>query len=474
MRGLKDGAFDEWKENVTAMIDEIQENLQLLNSYHVGESHVTQLCLEDAGEGTVAAVIKLKCEFEIDWCNLSKHDRIRIEGAIEELQANLGDTGDEKLDGKVIKWEGWEGSLMILVSASSLVLTTLFQSLPLQLKTGAATVESMEPALLWTTIGSTAKLIKESIGEIVLPATAEEVAGGAPTSSSAVISLYIAALEESAGADEKPAPKRGVGKETVASLPTHFTLECLAQISSSFTGNVSGHDLTAVGATGGNVAQKAAFGGGSALQAVATLKQRTTQLGDSNIFGRLLGPTSKEMVAQRTQMLEEVGQHGNVTPCAMCESDPPLAATWKCLVCPEVHFCDTCCKLEHTSKKTRAHKRERIGGASLARRPALAPARNAGSLAGNISHSSTDGMDGGAESVSSNAPNRMKCPITRDLMLDPVVMADGVSYERKAIVEWLQSNDTSPLTNKKLSHFNSSSNLALKEEIEELKSSVAP
>lgn len=35
-------------------------------------------------------------------------------------------------------------------------------------------------------------------------------------------------------------------------------------------------------------------------------------------------------------------------------------------------------------------------------------------------------------------------------MKDPYVAADGFSYERQGIEKWLQSHDTSPMTNLKL------------------------
>eukprot|EP01047_Picozoa_sp_COSAG01_P075499 COSAG01_NODE_12955_length_1657_cov_2.930680_2_plen_162_part_00 len=43
-------------------------------------------------------------------------------------------------------------------------------------------------------------------------------------------------------------------------------------------------------------------------------------------------------------------------------------------------------------------------------------------------------------------PDSFNCPITKSIMRDPVTTADGHSYEREAIQEWLQRNDTSPLT----------------------------
>jgi hypothetical protein len=44
-------------------------------------------------------------------------------------------------------------------------------------------------------------------------------------------------------------------------------------------------------------------------------------------------------------------------------------------------------------------------------------------------------------------PAEFICPITAELMHDPVVAMDGFSYERQAIAQWLQTHDTSPCTN---------------------------
>ncbi len=47
-------------------------------------------------------------------------------------------------------------------------------------------------------------------------------------------------------------------------------------------------------------------------------------------------------------------------------------------------------------------------------------------------------------------PDGFLCPITQDIMKDPVMLVDGHSYERKAIVDWLQRSNRSPLTNEVL------------------------
>jgi len=61
------------------------------------------------------------------------------------------------------------------------------------------------------------------------------------------------------------------------------------------------------------------------------------------------------------------------------------------------------------------------------------------------------------------------CPITQEIMEDPVVCADGHSYERSAITQWLLSRDTSPCTNTPLAHRNVVPNYALRNLIAEVR-----
>lgn len=44
------------------------------------------------------------------------------------------------------------------------------------------------------------------------------------------------------------------------------------------------------------------------------------------------------------------------------------------------------------------------------------------------------------------------CPITHDVMTDPVVSADGYTYEREAIARWFESSRKSPVTGQTLPH----------------------
>ena len=49
-------------------------------------------------------------------------------------------------------------------------------------------------------------------------------------------------------------------------------------------------------------------------------------------------------------------------------------------------------------------------------------------------------------------PEEVLCPITTELMVDPVFTADGHTYERKSIELWLTKKRTSPLTGEPLAH----------------------
>ncbi len=49
-----------------------------------------------------------------------------------------------------------------------------------------------------------------------------------------------------------------------------------------------------------------------------------------------------------------------------------------------------------------------------------------------------------------NVPHYLKCPISHELMRDPVTARDGRTYERESIVEWLSNHSTSPFTRQKI------------------------
>jgi hypothetical protein len=63
--------------------------------------------------------------------------------------------------------------------------------------------------------------------------------------------------------------------------------------------------------------------------------------------------------------------------------------------------------------------------------------------------------------------NCFMCPITHELMSDPVIAGDGHTYERAAIVNWLQRNDRSPVTNERLSSRALIPNFTIKQAVHE-------
>ena len=65
----------------------------------------------------------------------------------------------------------------------------------------------------------------------------------------------------------------------------------------------------------------------------------------------------------------------------------------------------------------------------------------------------------------------MQCPIMQDglPMNDPVIAADGITYERAAIERWFTTRDTSPMTNMRLANKQLTPNYALKAVIDAMK-----
>ncbi len=63
-------------------------------------------------------------------------------------------------------------------------------------------------------------------------------------------------------------------------------------------------------------------------------------------------------------------------------------------------------------------------------------------------------------------PMEWYCPITQELMRDPVIADDGFTYERKAIQEWFAKSPISPLTGAKMGSLKIIPNIALKQTIQ--------
>lgn len=65
-----------------------------------------------------------------------------------------------------------------------------------------------------------------------------------------------------------------------------------------------------------------------------------------------------------------------------------------------------------------------------------------------------------------DVPDEFLCPITQDIMRDPVTCSDGFTYERNAIAEWFMAGKfTSPMTNDVLTNTDFTANLTLRDSI---------
>jgi U-box domain len=60
------------------------------------------------------------------------------------------------------------------------------------------------------------------------------------------------------------------------------------------------------------------------------------------------------------------------------------------------------------------------------------------------------------------------CPITGELMIDPVVDSEGNTYERSAIELWIEGHHTSPITRNIITRYDLRPNRSLKNAIEEI------
>jgi hypothetical protein len=70
-------------------------------------------------------------------------------------------------------------------------------------------------------------------------------------------------------------------------------------------------------------------------------------------------------------------------------------------------------------------------------------------------------------------PNEFLCPITAEIMRDPVIGTDGHTYERSAITAWLGSNAISPITRASMTVAGLTPNIAVRSQIDRLLGSNA-
>lgn len=73
------------------------------------------------------------------------------------------------------------------------------------------------------------------------------------------------------------------------------------------------------------------------------------------------------------------------------------------------------------------------------------------------------------ERFQSDLEDFISCPISLDVITDPVVAADGYTYERSAIVAWLRHKRTSPVNRQPLSQSSLVSNIAMRQLVDKYK-----
>ena len=75
---------------------------------------------------------------------------------------------------------------------------------------------------------------------------------------------------------------------------------------------------------------------------------------------------------------------------------------------------------------------------------------------------------------SKQIPERLCCPISLELMVRPVIAADGHTYDRSSIEDWLaRGNTTSPTTGAPLEHLHLADNHLVRSMVSEYQDSMA-
>nr|CAI5824457.1 unnamed protein product [Callosobruchus analis] len=78
-------------------------------------------------------------------------------------------------------------------------------------------------------------------------------------------------------------------------------------------------------------------------------------------------------------------------------------------------------------------------------------------------------------STTMDIPHEFLCPITHEIMREPVTCSDGFTYEKRAIAEWFMSGKyTSPMTNEHLANTEYTCNLELRNAIHEFLDQTEP
>jgi hypothetical protein len=112
-------------------------------------------------------------------------------------------------------------------------------------------------------------------------------------------------------------------------------------------------------------------------------------------------------------------------------------------------------------------KRQSLGTTEAAAGPGDVPGAGIGAVAAVASLGGAKAAAGASEFAAAASNEAFRCPITHQLMRDPVLTCDGISFEREAIASWFaKGNTTSPVTGDQLETTQLVPNIALRKAIQ--------
>jgi hypothetical protein len=161
-----------------------------------------------------------------------------------------------------------------------------------------------------------------------------------------------------------------------------------------------------------------------------------------------------EAPAPETVVLPSVLLPAAAAPAAADADAAPLARPWTPRTRARVEV-EMSAATEAGDFEQLAAVTQRVQGEVAALRHALSTSSAAGGP------SSSAAADGGEVEV----PAQYRCPISQEVMEDPVCTADGHTYERREIFRWLCKHDTSPLTGAPLPNKALTPNIGLRQVI---------
>eukprot|EP00750_Incisomonas_marina_P008231 INCI1538.1.p1 GENE.INCI1538.1~~INCI1538.1.p1 ORF type:complete len:630 (+),score=107.53 INCI1538.1:368-2257(+) len=170
-------------------------------------------------------------------------------------------------------------------------------------------------------------------------------------------------------------------------------------------------------------------------QSIAVLRKRNTDLAN--------------LVRQRHRPQESNGSHNHSASVAVPLGSESLASEDERGDPQAQNFSDPSSALNTSTSLQNVNDYFVNGDAGAAER-AASPNRNQEATTSGVDFIANSNSDPSDDVVDIEVETLL-CPITQEAFEDPVVAADGHTYERGGILQWLEKHDTSPLTGAQLS-----------------------